>query len=141
MVRINGLFYLLINGICWGYNPLILTIHQRLNGTLPTHPPKEVFLELLDTQVFSGSVQWVLLEISWKPLILTSGPGTSQHQALQDRSAADGWRNVAGSTREIQRRNSSGFPQPGERGVTLLMHFSVVTLKKKGQFFLFEMIF
>ena len=23
------------------------------------------FLELLDTQVFSGSVQWVLLEISW----------------------------------------------------------------------------
>ena len=25
MVRINGLFHLLINGIYWGYNPLILT--------------------------------------------------------------------------------------------------------------------
>ena len=27
--------------------------------------PKKVAIELLDTQVFSGSVQWVLLEISW----------------------------------------------------------------------------
>ena len=26
MVRINGLFHLLINGVYWGYNPLILTI-------------------------------------------------------------------------------------------------------------------
>ena len=34
-------------------------IHQKLNGTLPTA------IDLLDTQVFSGSVQWVLLEISW----------------------------------------------------------------------------
>ena len=27
MVRINGLFHLLINGVYWGYNPLILTIY------------------------------------------------------------------------------------------------------------------
>ncbi len=26
MVRISGLFHLLINGVYWGYNPLILTI-------------------------------------------------------------------------------------------------------------------
>ena len=26
MVRINGLFHLLINGIRWGYNPLILIV-------------------------------------------------------------------------------------------------------------------
>ena len=32
MVRINGLFDLLVNGICWGYNPLILSIYQ-LPGT------------------------------------------------------------------------------------------------------------
>ena len=31
-----------------------------------THGPLSNLLELLDTQVFSGSVQWVLLEISWK---------------------------------------------------------------------------
>ena len=30
-----------------------------------THGPLRKLLELLDTQVFSGSVQWVLLEISW----------------------------------------------------------------------------
>ena len=125
-IKINGLFYLLISGIYWAYNPLILTI------------PREV-TRAIRYSGFSGSVQWVLLEISWKPLILTSGPGTSRHQALQDRSAADGWRNVAGSTREIQRRNSSGFPQPGKKGCDLLMHFSVLTLKKKASFFLFEM--
>ena len=28
-------------------------------------PVQYVAIELLDTQVFSGSVQWVLLEISW----------------------------------------------------------------------------
>ena len=27
MVRINGLFHLLINGVYWGYKPLILTIY------------------------------------------------------------------------------------------------------------------
>ncbi len=37
--------------------------HQKLNGTESQQTPK--LLELLDTQVFSGSVQWVLLEISW----------------------------------------------------------------------------
>ena len=31
-VRINGLFHLLINGVYWGYNPLILTIY-KLPGT------------------------------------------------------------------------------------------------------------
>ena len=30
-----------------------------------TNGPLRKLLELLDTQVFSGSVQWVLLEISW----------------------------------------------------------------------------
>ena len=30
-----------------------------------TNGPLCKLLELLDTQVFSGSVQWVLLEISW----------------------------------------------------------------------------
>ena len=30
-----------------------------------TNGPLSKLLELLDTQVFSGSVQWVLLEISW----------------------------------------------------------------------------
>ena len=34
MARINGLFHLLINGIHWGYNPLILTIDPfTSNGT------------------------------------------------------------------------------------------------------------
>ena len=34
MVRINGLFHLLINGVNWGYNPLILTIDPiTSNGT------------------------------------------------------------------------------------------------------------
>ena len=30
-----------------------------------TNGPLSKLLELLDTQVFSGSVHWVLLEISW----------------------------------------------------------------------------
>ena len=47
-----------------------MTSRQRFarncqNGTLPTDPVQYVAIELLDTQVFSGSVQWVLLEISW----------------------------------------------------------------------------
>ena len=33
---------------------------------IPTDLTKEVAIGLLDSQVFSGSVQWVLLEISWK---------------------------------------------------------------------------
>ena len=32
-VRINGLFHLLINGIYWGYNLLILTFLPALPGT------------------------------------------------------------------------------------------------------------
>ena len=39
--------------------------HQKLNGTESQWTPTEVAVELLDAQVFSGSVQWVLLEISW----------------------------------------------------------------------------
>ena len=31
----------------------------------PTNKPLSKLLELLDTQVFSGSIQWVLSEISW----------------------------------------------------------------------------
>ena len=38
--------------------------HQKLNGTESQRTPKEVAIELLDTQGFSGSVQWVLLQIS-----------------------------------------------------------------------------
>ena len=43
-------------------------------------------------------------------------------------------------------RSKGGIPpdfrQPGKKGCDLLMHFSVVTLKKKRPvFFLFEMIF
>ena len=30
--RINGLFHLLINGVYWGYNPLILTIDPNFLG-------------------------------------------------------------------------------------------------------------
>ena len=37
MVRINGLFHLLINGVFWGYNPLILTIDPNFLG----HPSSE----------------------------------------------------------------------------------------------------
>ena len=42
-------------------------IHQKLNGTESQWTESQVscWLELLDTQVFSGSVQWVVLEISW----------------------------------------------------------------------------
>ena len=40
-------------------------LHQKLNGTESQRTPKRVAIELLDTQVFSGFVQWVLLEISW----------------------------------------------------------------------------
>ena len=36
MVRINGLFHLLINGVYWGYNPLILTFGPNFLG----HPSK-----------------------------------------------------------------------------------------------------
>ena len=32
-------------------------IHQKLNGTESQRTPKEVTIELLDTQVFSGSVK------------------------------------------------------------------------------------
>ena len=32
MVRINGLFHLLINGLYWGYNALILTIDPNFLG-------------------------------------------------------------------------------------------------------------
>ena len=42
-------------------------IHQKLNGTESQRTPDQVSCEteLLDTHVFLGSVQWVLLEISW----------------------------------------------------------------------------
>ena len=36
MVRIHGLFHLLINGVYWGYNPLILTINPNFLG----HPSR-----------------------------------------------------------------------------------------------------
>ena len=44
-----------------------LYFHPKLNGTESQRTPLEVSCDeaLLDTQVFSGSVQWVLLEISW----------------------------------------------------------------------------
>ena len=32
LVRINGLFHLLINGVYWGYKPLILTIDPNFLG-------------------------------------------------------------------------------------------------------------
>ena len=35
--RINGLFHLLINGVYWGYNPLILTIDPNFLG----HPSRD----------------------------------------------------------------------------------------------------
>ena len=46
-VRINGLFHLLINGIYWGYNPLILTIDPNFVG----HPRRGPFF-VLDAAVF-----------------------------------------------------------------------------------------
>ena len=36
MVKINGLFHLLANGVYWGYNPLILTFDPNFLG----HPSK-----------------------------------------------------------------------------------------------------
>ena len=37
MVRINGLFHLLKNGVYWGYNPLILTFDPKCLG----HPSRK----------------------------------------------------------------------------------------------------
>ena len=39
-VRINGLFRLLINGVYWGHNPLILTIDPNFLGHLSVYTPK-----------------------------------------------------------------------------------------------------
>ena len=41
----------------------ILSIKNQMGPYQRT--PKEVAIELLDTQIFSGSVQWVPLVISW----------------------------------------------------------------------------
>ena len=42
------------------------SFHEKIEwDRIPTDPVLEFAIELLDTQVFSGSVQWVLLEISW----------------------------------------------------------------------------
>ena len=49
-VRINGLFYLLINGVDWGYNPLILTIDPIFLG----HLSDELFGDGLDGSLFRG---------------------------------------------------------------------------------------
>ena len=48
-----------------------VSFHHKLNGTLPTQPVQQVAIELLDTQVVSGSVQWVMLEISWNHIFLS----------------------------------------------------------------------
>ena len=50
MVRINGLFHLLINGIHWGYNPLILTFDPNFLG----HPSGCVFFCCLADQQQQG---------------------------------------------------------------------------------------
>ena len=42
---VNGFFHLLINGVYWGYNPLILTIDPNFLG----HPP--------------NVMEWILWEI------------------------------------------------------------------------------
>ena len=53
--------------------------------------PEQVAIELLDTQVFPGSVQWVLLEISWNldfpeingfPLLLATFLGWGRVRSL-----------------------------------------------------------
>ena len=46
--------------------------HQKIEWDL-TNGPLSKLLELLDTQVFSGSVQWVLLKISWIIIIPITG--------------------------------------------------------------------
>ena len=38
MVRINGLFHLRINGVYWGYNPLILTIDPNFQRDILVKP-------------------------------------------------------------------------------------------------------
>ena len=40
MVRVNGLFHLLINGVYWGYNPLILTIDPNFQRDIQVHHPE-----------------------------------------------------------------------------------------------------
>ena len=51
---------------CWIiYNPKAINIHLKMNGTLPTDPSVNCYIELFGTQV-ERSVQWVLLETSWK---------------------------------------------------------------------------
>ena len=39
MVRINGLFHLLVNGVYWGYNPLILTIDPNFQQDIQADSP------------------------------------------------------------------------------------------------------
>ena len=39
MVRINGVFHLLINGVYWGYNPLILTIDPNFQRDIQVVDP------------------------------------------------------------------------------------------------------
>ena len=39
MVRINGLFHLLINGVCWGYNLLIKGIYWGYTLLILTFDP------------------------------------------------------------------------------------------------------
>ena len=51
--------------------PRVCCVHQKLNGTESQRTPFWKLRKLLwDTQVFSGSVQWILLEISWIVLTL-----------------------------------------------------------------------
>ncbi len=52
-VRINGLFHLLIDGVYWGYNPLILTIDPNFLGR-----PSNIPLDFLQVHLFQG-VSWV----------------------------------------------------------------------------------
>ena len=56
---------MVINPIVGRFIALIASTPSKIEWDL-TNEPLSKLLEPLDTRVFSGSVQWVLLEISWK---------------------------------------------------------------------------
>ena len=67
MVRINGLFHLLINGVYWGYNPLILIIDPNFQRDIQASLAILVFLAkkgLLIPKFFLPLVGWPLSQMS-----------------------------------------------------------------------------
>ena len=111
------------------YNPLILTIDPNFRPYVSRNygnKSQPFLFGGFQDDICSNS--WAMF-VSWK---LTFHLPTCR-EALQNRSAADGWRNVAGSTREIQRRHNRISAAWG-KGVDLLMLLSVDPPPKKAFF-------